>query len=480
MNYRISQPNEQVRKAISELSTVPLQEKDQLLCEMKLDHVFTNYYEPPIEFMPTYKYDINTDNYDTSEKLRTPSWTDRILHSAKRLKVLNDNQNELDTIQAIHYSCAKNIKFSDHRPVSGLYLVVIKHECDEKRSNRIREELIREFDRLENDSIPTIEVHPRPPEIIFNHIRYLDKPNYLITIKNIGECPCKCEIVPSQISSSFQDLTFTPSSPYIINIKQQQNVTISFNAKTNIQQISEILILHVENGADTFITLDISFDKGPFGLALEEYPSTFYDNENKKYIYSIDNSNHSEHVVEMINDPPVLFISLIDCLEQRKDINLLNIFNNETQDTIDLIPLRDQIYENNYNFTNYSTAELFMILLHLLQALPKPLISVEIQKKIFLNPNEKLSRQEDMTKAVTIIIEQLKAKERNLFFRFLILLQKSWPTAEQIKNADGDDDSSDILNVCIDILALSILREHVDRNQRHAFLLACVKEETKQ
>ncbi|CAF5102836.1 unnamed protein product, partial [Rotaria sp. Silwood1] len=185
MNYRISQPNEQVRNAINEFSTVALQEKDQLRCEMKLDHVFTGYYEPPINFLPTYKFDINTDNYDTSEKIRTTSWTDRILYRSKRLKVLNDNQNELKTIQTIHYSCATNIKFSDHRPVSGLYLVIIKYECDEKRSNRIREELIHEFDRIENESIPTIEVHPRPPQIIFNHIRYLDKPNYSLTIKNI-------------------------------------------------------------------------------------------------------------------------------------------------------------------------------------------------------------------------------------------------------------------------------------------------------
>ncbi|CAF3930725.1 unnamed protein product [Rotaria sp. Silwood1] len=239
MNYRVSQPNEQVRNAINEFSTVPLQEKDQLRCEMKLDHVFTGYYEPPINFLPTYKFDINTDNYDTSEQIRTSSWADRILYRSKRLKVLNDNQNELKTIQTIHYSCATNIKFSDHRPVSGLYLVVTKYEYDEKRSNRIRDELIREFDRIENESMPTIKVHPRPPQIIFNHIRYLDKPNYSLTIKNIGEL-------------------------YI-----------------------DILILHVKNGADTFITLDITLDKGPFGLSLEKYPCTYYDNENKKIYLSI-------------------------------------------------------------------------------------------------------------------------------------------------------------------------------------------------
>jgi phosphatidylinositol-bisphosphatase len=477
MNYRISEPNEQVRKAIKEFSTIPLQEKDQLLCEKKLDHIFTGYYEPPINFMPTYKFDINTDEYDTSEKLRTPSWTDRILYRPKRSKVLNDNKDELESIQTIHYSCANNIKFSDHRPVSGLYLVVIKYKCDENRSSRIREELIREFDRLENESIPTIEVKPRPPEIKFSHIRYLDKPNYPLLIKNVGECPCICSILPSPISPSYQYLTFTPNAPYTINVKQEQHVNISLDAKTDSKPISEILILHVENGADTFITLDVTFDKGPFGLSLDEYPPTLYDNKNKKYIYSIENKSHSENIVEMINDPPILYIALIDCLEERKDINLLYIFNNETQDSLDLIPLRDQLYENNYNFTNYSTAELFMILLHLLQSLPQPLISFDIQDKIFFKPNQTLSRQEDMTKAVSIVIEQLKAKERNLFFRFLLLLQKCWPTKEQIKKTD--DESGDILNVCIDILALSILHEHLDRNQRHAFILACLNEEKK-
>ena len=473
MNYRISQPNEQVRKAINELSTVPLQEKDQLRCEMKLNTIFNDYYEPPIDFMPTYKFDLFTDNYDTSEKLRTPSWTDRILYRSKRPKVLDEDQKELDTIKTIHYLCANNIKFSDHRPVSGLYSVVIKYECDEKRSSRIREELIREFDRLENDAIPTIEVHPRPPEILFNHIRYLDKPTYSLTIKNTGECPCLCTISPSSISPSFQCLTFSPNPPYAINIKQHQHVNISFDAKLNVKSISEILILHVENGADTFITLDITFDNGPFGLSLNEYPPTFYDNQNHKYIFSVENKSQlEEHIVEMINDPPILYIALIDCLKERQDLKLLSIFDNEIQDSLDLIPLRDQIYDKNYNFTNYSTAELFMILLHLLQSLKQPLISFEIQDKIFMNSNENLSREEDMTKAVSIIVEQVKGKERNLFFRLLLLLQKCWPTKQQ-------NESSDILNTCVDILALSILHEHLDRNRRRAFILACLNEEKK-
>ena len=478
MNYRISQPNEQVRKALSELSTVPLHEKDQLRCEMKLDHAFCNYYEPPIEFMPTYKFDLHTDDYDTSEKLRTPSWTDRILYLAKRKKVMSNNEKELETILSLRYSSATNIKFSDHRPVSGLYLVAIKYECDQKVSTRIREELIRESDRMENDAIPTIEVYPRPPEIVFKHIRYLDRPNYPLLIKNTGECPCVCTIVPTSISESFQSLTFTPSPPYSIAMKGEQRVNISFNSRQYRKQVSEILILHVENGADAFITLDVHCDQGPFGLALDQFPPTLYDREKKEYVQLLKDKNLSEQIIEMKNDPPTLFIALVDALKERHDIDLLSIFSSDTQDSVDLIPLRDQIYENNYQFTDYSSAQLLMILIHLLQALPEPLISVKIQDEIFTTRQLNISRAEDMSKAVGTLIEQLTAKERNLFFRLLLLLQSCWPKLEQIEKND-DDESGEIANVCIDVLALALLHEHVDRNQRRAFLLACLNEEKK-
>ncbi len=44
-----------------------------------LGKIFHGFQESPIEFLPTYKFDVNTDTYDTSTKKRVPSWTVRFL-----------------------------------------------------------------------------------------------------------------------------------------------------------------------------------------------------------------------------------------------------------------------------------------------------------------------------------------------------------------------------------------------------------------
>ncbi|XP_075688627.1 phosphatidylinositol polyphosphate 5-phosphatase type IV-like [Rhinoderma darwinii] len=43
--------------------------------------IFVGFKEHTIEFLPTYKFDIGTDTYDTSEKQRVPSYTVRYLIS---------------------------------------------------------------------------------------------------------------------------------------------------------------------------------------------------------------------------------------------------------------------------------------------------------------------------------------------------------------------------------------------------------------
>lgn len=39
--------------------------------------IFKGFHEAPIQFLPTYKFDIGCDIYDTTSKQRTPSYTVR-------------------------------------------------------------------------------------------------------------------------------------------------------------------------------------------------------------------------------------------------------------------------------------------------------------------------------------------------------------------------------------------------------------------
>lgn len=54
--------------------------------------VFEGYQEGPLLFRPTYKYDLGTDNYDTSEKMRVPAWTGTTSHSSEHRDVAHARQ----------------------------------------------------------------------------------------------------------------------------------------------------------------------------------------------------------------------------------------------------------------------------------------------------------------------------------------------------------------------------------------------------
>ncbi|KAH9549832.1 hypothetical protein CY35_10G039900 [Sphagnum magellanicum] len=108
LNYRVELP----RSSVHFLINHKLQElwaNDQLSRAVQSGQVFRDFEEGPLLFPPTYKYDIGTDNYDTSSKERVPSWTDRILYKVSSIKA------ELRCYDAI-----SSVKTSDHRPVKAL------------------------------------------------------------------------------------------------------------------------------------------------------------------------------------------------------------------------------------------------------------------------------------------------------------------------------------------------------------------------
>lgn len=69
---------------------------------MFLFQIFRGFLEGKVTFAPTYKYDLFSDDYDTSEKCRTPAWTDRVLW--RRRKWPFDRSGwEMDFIEMSQY-----------------------------------------------------------------------------------------------------------------------------------------------------------------------------------------------------------------------------------------------------------------------------------------------------------------------------------------------------------------------------------------
>ncbi|KAG4029922.1 hypothetical protein MFRU_014g02140 [Monilinia fructicola] len=106
-NYRIGLGPDRVKQLIKMGDLETLYENDQLNLQMVAGLTFQYYSESRITFMPTYKFDIGNDTYDTSEKARIPAWTDRILRKGNNLRQINYNTAPL--------------RFSDHRPVYATF-----------------------------------------------------------------------------------------------------------------------------------------------------------------------------------------------------------------------------------------------------------------------------------------------------------------------------------------------------------------------
>ncbi|KAL1983930.1 hypothetical protein VTN96DRAFT_9783 [Rasamsonia emersonii] len=121
-NYRIGLSDQKVRELIQKKQYDKLYENDQLNLQMIAGRTFQFYSEGRIGFPPTYKYNIGTDEYDTSEKARIPAWCDRILWKGANLRQR-------------HYRTA-DLKFSDHRPVFALFDCTISI-VDEQTKDRL-------------------------------------------------------------------------------------------------------------------------------------------------------------------------------------------------------------------------------------------------------------------------------------------------------------------------------------------------------
>ncbi|KAA8525922.1 hypothetical protein F0562_007978 [Nyssa sinensis] len=117
LNYRLNMLDTEVRMLVAKKQWDELLNSDQLSKELHSGHIFDGWKEGLINFPPTYKYEINSDRYvgenpKEGEKKRSPAWCDRILWLGKGIKQLSYKRAD--------------IRFSDHWPVSSMFLVEVE------------------------------------------------------------------------------------------------------------------------------------------------------------------------------------------------------------------------------------------------------------------------------------------------------------------------------------------------------------------
>ncbi|NXA42993.1 SYNJ2 protein, partial [Eudromia elegans] len=153
-NYRIDLTYEEVFYFLKRQDWKTLLEFDQLQQQKSNGKIFKDFHEGTINFGPTYKYDVGSEAYDTSDKCRTPAWTDRVLWWRKKLPFektageinLLDSDLSIDTKVrhtwtpgALMYYGRAELQASDHRPVLAIVEVEVQEVNEAARESVFQE-----------------------------------------------------------------------------------------------------------------------------------------------------------------------------------------------------------------------------------------------------------------------------------------------------------------------------------------------------
>lgn len=140
-NYRLDKiPNEDARRmaALGDFKT--LLQHDQLKLSQAAGQTFKGYIEGDINFPPTYKYDVNSNDYDSSEKCRVPAYTDRVLFKKRHQTKIDEELMDADPITFYNRI---ELMSSDHRPVIAEFEIEVL-DVDKQSRNEVLDSVLDE------------------------------------------------------------------------------------------------------------------------------------------------------------------------------------------------------------------------------------------------------------------------------------------------------------------------------------------------
>ncbi|KAK4058924.1 hypothetical protein OIO90_000370 [Microbotryomycetes sp. JL221] len=149
LNFRINMTREDVLAKLNDQQSInqtlaELVACDELTREMHDEPPFqqNRFAEQKLTFRPTYKYNVDSQTFDTSVKQRVPSWCDRILYRC----------DQPNGVIGTGYRSHQDVTISDHRPVSATFTIKIK-TVDPKRYAAEKAEVAHDWLSMRNSLV---------------------------------------------------------------------------------------------------------------------------------------------------------------------------------------------------------------------------------------------------------------------------------------------------------------------------------------
>ncbi|CAL8092610.1 unnamed protein product [Calicophoron daubneyi] len=260
MNYRIhGLDSTTVRRFVEKGDLDHILGFDELTKQCASRRAFDGFQESAIKFQPTYKFDMNTNVYDSSEKNRIPSYCDRILWRG-------------ENCEPLVYRSHMDLKMSDHKPVSGYFMIGVRR-VHRQLFQQTYEAVVRSQDLLYNLSLPQAQLDTQ--EIDFGSVRFYEVSQRTITLKNTGLSSLEYEFLREGIAEFPPWLTVSPDTMMVrkdasveINVEIFVKPEIVSTLNSGASSLSAIIVLRLQGGKDYFITVSGQFVPTSFGLPL--------------------------------------------------------------------------------------------------------------------------------------------------------------------------------------------------------------------
>ena len=281
-----------MRACIESKDYVKAMKSDQLTSQRLARKAFGGFEEAPVLFHPSYKYDPGTDTFDTSEKRRAPAWCDRILWRSG------------DRLENLLYTSHIDLKTSDHKPVSAVFLATKVKIFSLEKMNEIQMEIVRELDKFENESMPgkiTLLLfffffffrhfslaHISPPvpvdaslsenQLDYGVVKYLTPQTRGVVLENNGQVLTQFQFIPKLEETNIckpwiwvspTNGMLLPGEKILISITVLVDNRTAPKLNKGNDQLEDILVLHLVNGKDLFILVSGKWRPTCFGTSLE-------------------------------------------------------------------------------------------------------------------------------------------------------------------------------------------------------------------